>query len=229
MILAIDTSTRNAGVALARDGQVVAAHSWWSAVNHTAELMPAVAHLLEGEGLSAKELDGIAVALGPGGFSALRVGMSVAKGLAMASGRPLVGIGTLDAEAQPYLQSGLSVCALLDAGRTEVSSGYFGADGQRLREDRICPPAELLDEVAAPLLFCGEGTSAHAEFIRDRMGDQVLVVGHSPAARLWALATLAHDRLEAGELDDIATLQPYYLRMPSIGGPKRRDRARQGA
>ena len=227
MILAIDTSTRNAGVALARDGQVVAARSWRSSANHTAELMPAVAQLLEGAGLSVKNLDGIAVALGPGGFSALRVGMSVAKGLAMASGRPLAGIGTLDAEAQPYLRSGLPVCALLDAGRSEVSSGYFGADGNRLREDRICPPAGLLDEVAGPLLFCGEGTSAHAEVIRERMGNQALVVGHSPAARLWALATLAHDRLVAGEPDEVATLQPYYLRMPSIGGPKRRDRARQ--
>ena len=229
MILVIDTSTRNAGVALARDGQVVAARSWRSAVNHTAELMPAVVHLLERSGLSVQDLDGIAVALGPGGFSALRVGMSVAKGLALASGKPLVGIGTLDAEAQPYLQSGLPVCALLDAGRSEVSSGYFGTDGQRLREDRICPPTELLDEVAGPLLFCGEGTSAHAEVIRERKGDRALVVGHAPAARLWALAALGHGRLEVGETDDLATLQPYYLRMPTIGGPKRRDRVRQGS
>ena len=228
MLLAIDTSTRNAGVALARDGQVVAARSWRSAVNHTAELMPAVAHLLEGAGLSVQDLDGIAVALGPGGFSALRVGMSVAKGLAMASGKPLVGIGTLDAEAQPYLQSGLAVCALLDAGRSEVSSGYFGSDGQRIREDRICPPSELLDEVAGPLLFCGEGTASHAETFRECLGNKALVVGHAPAARLWALAALGQARLDADETDDVATLQPYYLRMPTIGGPKRRDRVRQG-
>ena len=214
---------------MARDGQVVASRSWRSAVNHTAELMPAVAHLLEGSGLSVPDLEGIAVALGPGGFSALRVGMSVAKGLALASGKPLVGIGTLDAEAQPYLQSGLPVCALLDAGRSEVSSGYFGSDGQRLREDRICPPPELLEEVTGPALFCGEGTTAHAEVIRERMRDQALVVGHAPAARLRALAALGQERLDAGETDDVATLQPYYLRMPSIGGPKRRDRVRQGA
>ena len=207
----------------------MAARSWRSAVNHTAELMPAVAQLLEGAGLSVHDLDGIAVALGPGGFSALRVGMSVAKGLALASGKPLVGIGTLDAEAQPYLQSGLPVCALLDAGRSEVSTAYLGVDGMRLREDRICPPTELLDEVAGPVLFCGEGTHAHGEAVRERMGDKAVVVGHSPPGRLWALALLGHERLKAGEEDDVATLQPYYLRMPSIGGPKRRDRIRQGA
>jgi tRNA threonylcarbamoyladenosine biosynthesis protein TsaB len=229
MLLVIDTSTRNAGVALAREGQVLAARSWRSAVNHTAELMPAVAQLLEGAELSVHDLEGIAVALGPGGFSALRVGMSVAKGLALASGNPLVGIGTLDAEAQPYLQSGLPVCALLDAGRSEVSTACWGVDGLRLREDRICPPTELLEEVAGPALFCGEGTQAHAEVVRERMGDKAVVVGHSPAARLWALASLGDKRMQAGENDDVATLQPYYLRMPSIGGPKRRDRVRQGA
>ena len=229
MLLAIDTSTRNAGVALAREGQVISSRSWRSAVNHTSELMPAAAQLLQTGGLTAHDLDGIAVALGPGGFSALRVGMSVAKGLALATGKPLVGIGTLDAEAQPYLQSGLPVCSLLDAGRSEVSSGCFDTDGQRIREDRICPPSELLDELAGPMLFCGEGAPPQAPLIRERMGDNAILAGHSPASRLWALAQLGQQRLDAGEADDVATLQPYYLRMPSIGGPKRRDRVPQGS
>ena len=229
MLLAIDTSTRNAGVALARDGQVVSSRSWRSAVNHTSELMPAAAQLLQTAGIMAPDLDGIAVALGPGGFSALRVGMSVAKGLAMATGKPLVGVGTLDAEAQPYFQSGLPVCALLDAGRSEVSSGYFGPDGQRIREDRICPPPELLDELSGTTLICGEGVASHIPLIRETLGDRAILVNHSPAARLWALAQLAQHRLDSGEEDDVRTLQPYYLRMPTIGGPKRRDRVRQGS
>ena len=214
-------------MALAQDGQVVSSRSWRSAVNHTSELMPAAAQLLEAASLSVQELDGIAVALGPGGFSALRVGMSVAKGLALATGRPLVGIGTLDAEAQPYMESGLPVCALLDAGRSEVSSGYFNTEGRRIREDLICPPEELLPQFAESTIFCGEGTIAHARLIRERLGVKAVLVGHSPAARLWALARLGQQRLDADDTDDMATLQPYYLRMPSIGGPKRRDRVRQ--
>lgn len=228
MLLAIDTSTRYAGVALADAGRVIAARSWYSAVNHTAELMPAVAETLKGAGLAVNDLAGIAVALGPGGFSALRVGMSVAKGLALASGRPPVGIGTLDAESQPYLQSGRPVCALLDAGRREVSSALFGADGQRIREDRIGPPEEVLPDITEPTVFCGEGLAAHADLIRERLGDRAVIAGHSPAARLWALAQLGQQRLESGDSDDVAALQPYYLRMPTIGGPKRRDRVRQG-
>ena len=68
-----------------------------------------------------------------------------------------------------------------------------------MREDRICPPSELLDEVAGPLLFCGEGTASHAETFRERLGSRALVVGHAPAARLWALAALGQARLDAGE------------------------------
>ena len=227
MLLAIDTSTRYAGVALAEDGRVVSSRSWWSAVNHTAELMPAVSQLLGAVGAAVNDLEGIAVALGPGGFSALRVGMSVAKGLALASGKPLVGIGTLDAEAQPYWQTGLPVCALLDAGRSEVSSAHFDTDGQRTREDLICTPEELLPQIAGTNLFCGEAVPARAALIREHLGQRAVVVDHSPAARLWALAGLGNRRLEAGDTDDVGTLQPYYLRMPTIGGPKRRDRVRQ--
>ena len=87
MLLAIDTSTRHAGVALAQDGQVISSRSWCSLANHTAELMPAVAEILDGQRLAAGDLTGIAVALGPGGFSALRVGISAAKGLALAFGK----------------------------------------------------------------------------------------------------------------------------------------------
>ena len=243
MLLAIDTSTRYAGVALADSGRMLSCRSWYSAVNHTSELMPAVAQTLEGAGLTVNDLDGIAVALGPGGFSALRVGMSVAKGLAMASGKPLVGVGTLDLEAHPYLDSGLPVCALLDAGRGEVASAYFkigpgnvpvpvletdaNAKGQRVREDLICNPEELLSGIDEQTLFCGEGVHPHAELIRERLGRRGVVVGHSPVSRLGPLAELGRQRLESGESDDVASLQPYYLRMPSIGGPKRRDRVPQ--
>ena len=190
MLLVIDTSTRYAGVALADAGRVISCRSWYSAVNHTAELMPAVAQTLESAGLTVNDLDGIAVALGPGGFSALRVGMSVAKGLAMAAGKPLVGVGTLDSEAQPYRESGLPVCALLDAGRSEVASACFGRDGQRSRDDLICSPEELLAEIAEPTLFCGEGAPPHTALMREMLGSNAVPVGHSPASRLWSLAEL---------------------------------------
>ena len=229
MLLAIDTSTRYAGVALAGEGQVVSLSSWFSSINHTAELMPAIAEILRKQGLSAGDLSGIAVALGPGGFSALRVGVSVAKGLAMTAGKPLVGVGTLDLEAVPYLGAGLPVIALLDAGREEVASAHFGPNGQRIREDVICPPQALFEAVSQATLFCGEGVQTWAQTIKDGLGALAVVVKPAPGLRLSSLLEMGGKKLASGETDDIATLQPNYLRMPSIGGPKRRDWAPQGS
>ncbi len=223
MLLAVDTSTRYAGVALADGGRMVSCRSWFSSSNHTTELMPAVSATLRDRGVSPNDLDGFAIALGPGGFSALRVGMSVAKGLAMAAKKPLLGVGTLELEAFPYLQSGLPVCALLDAGRQEVASAHFGADGRPSGDDVICPPEELLSTVNESTIFCGEGVFLWTDLIKERLGTLAVTVRPTPALRLYSLANLGQQRLDAGEADDLVTLQPYYLRMPSIGGPKRRD------
>ncbi len=231
MLLALDTSTRYAGVALADEDRVVASRAWHSPVNHTSELMPAVAHLLESRGLTPGQLDGVAVALGPGGFSALRVGISAAKGLAMVAKKPIVGVGTLELEAYPYLDSGVSVCALLEAGREECATALYGPDGIRLREDRVCGAddlvAEVRDNVSGPAIFCGEGVTAWKDAIAGALGTKAQIVRPVPGARVWALAIIARERLLSGETDDLAALQPEYLRMPSIGVPKRRDRAVQ--
>ena len=248
MILAIDTSTRNASVALAEGQRMVAGRSWHSVVNHTTELMPTVVQLLDGRGVRPHELDAVAVALGPGGFSALRTGLSAAKGLAMAARIPIIGIGSLDLEAFPCRESGLAVCALLEAGRSEAASVLIAPDGTRLREDRITGPDELLEEVdsrlrgndggsgndgdgeiGGPVLFCGEGMPPWAESIRAALGGRAVLCHAPPSARAGSLAALAFERLERGDTDDLAALQPHYLRMPSIGVPKRRDRRVQAS
>ncbi len=232
MLLALDTSTRYGGVALTHEDRVIASHTWYSKYNHTAELMPAVVHILERGGLKTADLDGVAVALGPGGFSALRVGISVAKGLALVAKKPIIGVGTLDLEAHPYIGTGVPVCALLEEGREECATALFGPDGTRLRKDRVCNVGDLLAEIEAevsgPALFCGEGVVPWQEQVQGRLGENAHIVRPVPAARVWALAVMGQEKLSAGELDDLTTLQPEYLRMPSIGVPKRRDRLPQG-
>ena len=242
MLLAVDTSTRYAGVALysapePENGRMIASRSWYSSVNHTSELMPAVSQILESQKTTLADLTGIAVALGPGGFSALRVGLSVVKGLAVTAGKPVVGVGTLDIEASSYLNAGLPVCAMLDAGRNEVASALFDCEGKRVREDSVGTPQDLIKEIAnvdfrepkdaaaerQKTLFCGEGVINWGEFIRDEMKSHALVIQSSSASRLWFLCRLGWKHLSEGDDSDLATLQPLYLRMPSIGGPKRRD------
>ena len=232
MLLSIDTSSRYGGVALSdADGRVVEARLWHSAANHTRQLMPAAAELLAARNLPASELDGVAVALGPGPFSALRVGVSAAKGLAMAGGLPIVGIDTLALEAMAHLRSDGVATAWLGAGRNEVAAGWFGGDGERVQEDAIASPEELLGRAGAesgPVIYCGEAANGRAEVIRGAGLDGASVASWTPAGRLWALAELAAARVRDGDCDDLSSLQPYYLRMPTIGTAKRRDRVRQG-
>jgi len=248
MLLAVDTSTRYAGVALysaptPESGRVIASRCWYSSVNHTSELMPAVSQILESQKAVLADLTGIALALGPGGFSALRVGMSAVKGLAFISGIPVVGIGTLDLEAHPYSSASVPVCSILDAGRNEVASARFGRNGQRLRDDMVSTVTELLEEFVedsppstgsqqpenSRTLFCGEGVINWGDLIRERMNSRAMVIEPSPPTRLSSLCHLGWRKLGQGEVSDLVSLQPLYLRMPSIGGPKRRDRMPQSS
>ena len=235
MLLAIDTSTRNAAVALSDGTQVVASHSWRSVVNHSSELMPALMQILTSREVTPHSLDAVAIALGPGGFSALRAGLSVAKGLAISAKIPIIGIGSLDLEAFPYRETGLNVCALVEAGRGEAASALIssGPEPTRLREDRITGPEELLGELEGTgdgaTLFCGEGLAPWTEMIKKRLGERAVLCLVPPSVRAESLAMMAVKRLEKGETDDLDQLNPYYLRMPSIGTPKRRDRTPQAS
>ena len=235
MLLAIDTSTRNASVALHDGTQVVSSRSWWSRVNHSSELMPSIVHVLESREVSPRSLSAVAVALGPGGFSTLRTGLSVAKGIAMTARIPIVGVGSLDLEAYPFRETGLTVCALIEAGRGEAASALMsmGTAATRLREDRITGSEELLDEILTwdwmTTLFCGEGLPAWVDAVRDGLGERAILCLAPPSSRVESLAYMAAKRLADGDADDLDSLQPDYLRMPSIGTPKRRDRRKQGS
>ena len=223
MLLAIDTSTRYAGVLLWKEGIPIVSQSWHSTHNHTVELMPAIQRILRQAGIEAEALHGIALALGPGGFSALRVGMSAAKGFCLALDLPLVGISTLEAEAYPYAYTGGPVCPLLHIGRREVAWAWYerrNGDWQKIRSEGIIAIDQLPEAVAPGAILCGEGLLDNGSCLREALGQKATVVEYpGPSLRLWALARLGAERLERGLTDDPATLQPLYLRRPSITQP----------
>ena len=102
-----------------------------------------------------------------------------------------------------------------------------------MTDDQVAPTADLLqrcDESPLATVYCGEAAWGRREEIAILAGNRsgFVVLPWTPAARLWALAELATRRLNDGQSDDLATLQPYYLRMPTIGAPRRRDLVRQG-
>jgi len=226
MLLAIDTSTRYAGVALLNsEGRLGQLLHWRSQRNHTVELLPAVETLLDREHATVQDLTGIAIALGPGSFSALRVGLSVAKGLAWAESLPLVSVTTLEAEAFAHSVGDTAVCAALDAGRDQLAWASFQErDGclHQIINEQIAAPEEMLLALHPPALLCGEGLERYGEALSRMVPDGIrLALPYLPGQRVVALAYLGNARLQAGEIQDPATVQPLYLRRPTITEPRR--------
>ncbi len=227
MELSIDTSTRYASVGLSREGEIAVELSWRSEQNHSVELVPTIRDVMERAKVEVGQLEAIFVTKGPGGFSALRVGMSTAKALAMANELPLVGIGTLDIEAHPYLGLGLPVCALIEAGRNNLYVGRFAQSGgpQEVagQDYSVVTFDELVSSIERTTLFCGEAARPLEGRLRERLGPQGLVAGAAPPTRrATVLARLGHRRLSEGEPDDLETLQPIYMRGSQFDVAQRR-------
>lgn len=220
MELAIDTSSVTCSLALAERGEVRAELTWHCGRNHTTQLLPNLVHLLSQAKASLEDVGGVIVARGPGSFNGLRAGMATAKGLAFALGLPLVGISTLEVEAFPYAITNLPICSLLDAGRGEVAAALFQAQrGKLLKviEEHITTLEALSSRVSRRTLFCGGISGEMSEQIEGLLGRRALVLRGGPfLRRAGFLAALGWQRLEKGDCDDPATLQPLYLRRPAI-------------
>ena len=225
MYLAIDTSTETASLAIVQGSQVLVELTWQCRHNHSVELMPNLTRLLGQASLSLKSLGGIIVARGPGSFNGLRVGVSTAKGLSFSLGVPLVGISTLEAAAYQYAETGLPVCPIFNAGRGEIAAAIYQRRGnrwQQIIDQHITTADSLCSQVTGKTIFCGEATPAALEQIEEKLEQKAIIP--SPASRLRRAAFLAElgvKRLEAGDCDQVASLQPIYLRRPPITQPKR--------
>jgi tRNA threonylcarbamoyladenosine biosynthesis protein TsaB len=222
--LAIDTSTATAGVALGHRGKVLTEISWQAGYNHTVELHPTVEQVLALNRTSIESIEAIVVAIGPGTFSGLRVGVSAAKGFAMALGVPIVAVGTLTVEAYPFTITGLPVRPVLDAGRGELMVGHFQAEGECIVE-RDPPVITNLDGLCTSThettVFCGEHLPKVTEELKERLGNLARIPPKSALLRRPGnLVELGWLRLAEGDSDDLATLQPVYLRAPSITKPR---------
>jgi tRNA threonylcarbamoyladenosine biosynthesis protein TsaB len=216
MELAIDTSLSTAGLALCREGQVVAELSWHSAQNQSVELLPSLEFLLHRVGAVLADIGLVVVARGPGGFNGVRVGLATAKGLALGLGVPVVGVSTLEAMAFPLRGVGLPLCPIIPAGRGQVVAALFRATPRgwrRLRAEHLITPEELAPRLPRRALICGYPPQDAMEALRQRPAAPPL----GPAV---GVAALGWERFQHGRVDSPARLRPLYLRPPSITQPR---------
>jgi tRNA threonylcarbamoyladenosine biosynthesis protein TsaB len=220
-ILAIDTSTEQAGIALS-NGRQVAERSWAAGRTQTTAVLPAIEHLLEQAGITLGDLAAIAIATGPGTFTGLRVGISIAKGLVLAQDIPLIGVPTLDVAAKNASEGEQRVVAVLPAGRGRVVWQLYGEGLNPEPQNTTIP--ELVQALAQwpEALVIGELADEHRSMVAQAHG-RVRWEHRSPAV----LADLARRRLDTGEVDDPVLLEPRYLHGVTVQASPVRDRLKR--
>jgi tRNA threonylcarbamoyladenosine biosynthesis protein TsaB len=221
-ILAIDTATEYASVALYEtELGTLAESSWHTSMNHTVELMPTVVRLMDNQRLSPQQLGAVAVALGPGSFTGLRIGLSVAKGLCSYLGTPIIGIPTLDIVAYAHYEQALPICAILQAGRGRFCAALYNRaenGWQRTSDYQLITVEELSNRVEDRTLFCGEIDEPLHRALTAQLGDRAAIAPRASSLRRAAyLAELGWEQLRTRGGDEVASLEPLYLHYPKIG------------
>jgi tRNA threonylcarbamoyladenosine biosynthesis protein TsaB len=215
LLLAIDTSTKIAGIALYDQGGLHTEQMWRTVDNHTVELMPYVVRACQQQDLEPTALKAVAIATGPGSFTGLRVGLSVAKGLALAMHLPILGVPTLDASAYAHSRETIPVRAVLPAGRGRWCSALYqrrSGNWQRCSDYDLLDAKALVASFTERTLICGETNAALMKLLRESV--PTLAVIASPALalrRAGFLAELAWQRFVNGDQDELSSLHPIYL------------------
>jgi len=219
-LLAIETATPAQSVALVEDDRLLAELSYEAQGNRGGVLLPTVDQVLKKAGVAAKDLDVVAVSVGPGSFTGLRVGLATAKGLALGAGARVVGVPTLEALAEGYASADATICALLDAYRGEVYMALFRRNGtalERLSPDAVLAPGAVASALAAvegAVHLIGNGAARYREPLEAALGGRVCVSdeGLRAAPTAAVVARLGIRQFAGGNKPDAEVVLTYLRR-----------------
>lgn len=214
MLLAFDTSTSWISLAL-YDGVFLRYETTWHSQNHhTVELAPAIDALYQHTGIRSEDLTGIVVALGPGSFTSLRIGLAAAKGLSLALSIPVAGVPTLDVIARAQPLDDKPMIAVLQAGRSRLAYAPYKVENnlwQAQGEPDVIAPKDLVKTIKEPTLICGELSEQARVTIGRRWKNAMIASPSLSLRRAGFLAEIGWERLYNGESDDPHSLVPIYL------------------
>jgi len=220
--LSFETSTKIFSLALNSDEKVLRFRNLKSALVLEDSILPTVDKILNAAGIKFEQIDGFAIALGPGSFTSLRVGLATVKALAMATGKPIVGIPSMDIIAYGINGGDFDeICVLNDARRSKVYTCFYHADAQQKGEYVLTTLEDVLDKVHGRTLFVGDALSLYRKDIQDAYRNYN-TKNKSSCKCLFAdekwwypqskvMAALVYERFLSKKFDDPATLLPLYL------------------
>lgn len=229
LILAIETSTKVGSVALLESSgeeggggtseKILGELTIHLGGNHSASLMPALDHLLQETNLDIGQVQGIALALGPGSFTGLRVGVATVKGLAYALNVPVVGISTLDTLAHNLCYASTLVCPVLDARKNEVYAAIYQGNGsghlERITPDLVISPEELSRQLTGKgkVIFLGDALQVYGEIWQKKLGAQALFAPPELSyPRAVQVGRLGLAKFQSGQTLNPFSFTPLYLR-----------------
>lgn len=228
MILGIETSGMNTGVAIIKEGKVLYEVSLYTKARHNETIYELLSTGLKSVGIKVKDLKGIAVSLGPGMFTSSRVGITLAKGLSFSLNIPAVGVNTLDALAYCISPSPWLIAPIIDAKKREVYTAFY-KDSKRVSDYITISPEELIKRIKEPVMFLGNGLLKYGDILRKGLKG----LFHSPKKNPLSpspgiIGILGEEGLGKGEKESIEDLEPFYLRRTDaeIHRDKRDERVR---
>jgi tRNA threonylcarbamoyladenosine biosynthesis protein TsaB len=214
-ILGIETSTHSGSVSLIEGDKILGEFFLNLGPAHSEKLLPMIDWLLGEVGIEKKRIDGISVSVGPGSFTALRIGISTVKGLAFSLGIPVVGVSSLEVLAMNLFTSSV-ICSIIDARKKEVFAAFFKFfEGRlvRVSNDILISPVGLSKMISESTIFIGDGVIPYRDFLMDALGEFALFCPlNLNFPRASSCALIGAQRLKDGREDDLSTLVPLYLR-----------------
>ncbi|MQG18818.1 MAG: tRNA (adenosine(37)-N6)-threonylcarbamoyltransferase complex dimerization subunit type 1 TsaB [SAR202 cluster bacterium] len=210
MELSIDTSTRQASIGLSEGGNILAKTSWKSKQNHSKECFPKIINLLEEANSKSSDIDSVFVSKGPGGFSALRVGISIAKSFATAAKIPLIGVCSLDIEAYEFLNNNKTVWAVISAGFNKIYVKKY--------TDNLENPCELISTekffsyLVGKEIICGEGVLENLNNFKSEIPNSTIIPKMTnPTRKPEILSKIGINKILSKKIDNPETLEPIYI------------------
>ncbi|MFL2764012.1 MAG: tRNA (adenosine(37)-N6)-threonylcarbamoyltransferase complex dimerization subunit type 1 TsaB [Dehalococcoidia bacterium] len=213
MELSIDTSNKHASIGLSEEGKLIIDKTWISKNNHSVELLPSIEKIIKKIEKKFSDINCIFIASGPGKFSSLRVGMSIAKGLAISLKSPISAINTLYLEGYPELIENKETNSLMEYNKDKFYIGQFkNINGQIKSEYLIADQSALYNLVSENSFICGEGISSLSKDFYDKLKKRTKYIKlKSPGSRIIKLAKLGFENHKNKNYCNTSTLQPMYL------------------
>ena len=216
LILAFDTSSTSAAVALLKDDIILYDAIIHTGRNHSEILLPAIDHACSQLKLKISDIDLFACTAGPGSFTGLRVGVSTMKGLLLASGKPAAGVSSLTALALNINEKTGLICSVMDAGRGQVYTAYYRRNDQgilnQIGQEKVLDPQEVLRDIDQDIIMVGDGAIKYGALLTENSGRVRIASGMQQYIRASAVGILGREKYARNELLNPDTFVPIYLR-----------------